>query len=110
MNLGKIVLTSEEIEEYNRLKQKIVSARTRLEISLYTKQAEQILEKGRLRYISRLEKNNPGTQDQDLRTYTESKDKKARLTAYAPTNHHSFLQAVRRSPLASKLAKSSSGR
>lgn len=58
MTTKKITLTNDEINEYNKLKLKIRNARTRIEISLYTKQAEDILEKGRIRYVNKLEKNN----------------------------------------------------
>lgn len=55
MTTEKFTLTTEEVKKYNELKLKIRRARTRLEVSLYTKQAQDILDKGRNRYVNRLE-------------------------------------------------------
>ncbi|MGN7359718.1 hypothetical protein ACTHPF_19235 [Paenibacillus sp. SAF-054] len=112
MTLGKITLTNDEIHEYNKLKEKIREARTRMEISLYTKRAEDILEKGRLRYISKLEKNN-GPQVKGLQQpKSKPGDKKVKLSAYTAASHgsHALPQHVKRSPILTKLAKSNSGR
>ncbi|MEC0371682.1 hypothetical protein [Paenibacillus chibensis] len=113
MTLGKITLTCDEINEYNRLKQKIREARTRMEISLYTKQAENILERGRLRYVSKLENNSSlssNPQVKGMETKSGTNEKKARLSAYAPSKRYPFPHPVKQSPILSKLVKSSSGR
>jgi hypothetical protein len=55
MTTEKFTLTTEEVKKYNELKLKIRRARTRLEVSLYTKQAQDILDNGRHRYVKRLE-------------------------------------------------------
>ncbi|GIO32562.1 MULTISPECIES: hypothetical protein [Paenibacillus] len=109
MTLGKITLTNDEINEYNRLKQKIRDARTRLEVSLYTKQAEQILEKGRLRYVSKLEQNKP--EIKGIQEKSKMQDKKVKLSAYTAANQsYALPQSIKRSAFMGKLAKSNSGR
>lgn len=110
MTLGKITLTNDEINEYNRLKQMIREARTRMEISLYTKRAEEILERGRLRYVNKLEKNN-GPQVKGIQEKSRTKEKKLKLSAYAAASpSHALPPQVKRSPILTKLAKSNSGR
>ncbi|WP_136607783.1 hypothetical protein [Paenibacillus dokdonensis] len=110
MTLGKITLTNDEINEYNRLKQMIREARTRLEISLYTKRAEEILDKGRLRYVNKLENGNK-PQIKGIQEKSKPKEKKLKLSAYAAVSHsHTLPQHIKRSPIVTKLAKSNSGR
>ncbi|GIO67268.1 hypothetical protein [Paenibacillus cookii] len=115
MTLGKITLTNDEINEYNRLKKKIRDARTRLEVSLYTKQAEQILERGRLRYVSKLEQNKPqikGIQEKSKpQVKNQPQEKKAKLSAYTAANQsYALPQSIRRTAFMGKLVKSNSGR
>ncbi|MWV46007.1 hypothetical protein GRF59_20520 [Paenibacillus sp. HJL G12] len=110
MTLGKITLTNDEINEYNKLKQMIREARTRVEISLYTKRAEEILDKGRLRYVDKLEKSNK-PQVKGIQDKNRPKDKKLKLSAYAAASHsHTFPQHIKRSPIMTKLVKTNSGR
>ncbi|MCJ8012100.1 hypothetical protein MUG84_10130 [Paenibacillus sp. KQZ6P-2] len=109
MTLGKITLTNDEINEYNRLKQRIREARTRLEVSVYTKQAEEILEKGRLRYVDKLEKNNK-PQVKGIQEKSKLKEKQVKLSAYTAASQRNTLpQHVKRIPIITKLAKSNSG-
>lgn len=57
MKAEKIILTKDEITQYNLLKSKIRQARTRTEVSIYNGQAKSILDIGRNRYVSKLENN-----------------------------------------------------
>ncbi|MBE9914615.1 hypothetical protein G8C92_11285 [Paenibacillus donghaensis] len=110
MTLGKITLTNDEINEYNRLKQKIRNARTRLEIALYTKQAEEILENGRLRYINKLENNNK-PQIKSIQDRNKLKPGKVKLSGYAAVNHsYNLPHHIKRPGIITKLVKSNSGR
>lgn len=54
-NRSKLRLSTEEIDEYNDLKRKILTARTSSEIMSYSNRAQRILEIGRHRYVENLE-------------------------------------------------------
>ncbi|MDR0270453.1 hypothetical protein [Paenibacillus sp.] len=110
MTLGKIILTNDEIDEYNRLKQKIRDARTRMEISLYTNQAEVILEKGRSRYINKLEESNK-PETRSIQENDDPKPGKVKLSGYAATNEsYALPHPIKHSGIMSKIAKFNSGR